>query len=136
VPFAEAFVPFAEALVVLTETVVHTRKVTMKAAKSGAVKPAKSTAVKSAAPAVEASAPAVEASAAAMRPGISGIWLAQHGSAQQSSCEGCQRPSYPRPGFNFAWLLHRLLHSDRPPITLLWQLIGPLKLPCVDQQTK
>ena len=31
------FVPFAEALVVLTETVVHTRKVTMKAAKSGAV---------------------------------------------------------------------------------------------------
>jgi hypothetical protein len=59
----------------------------MKAAKSAPVKPA----------AVETSAPAVEASSPAMHLSVGEIWLAERGSAQQSSC-GCQSPSYPGPG--------------------------------------
>jgi hypothetical protein len=38
---------------------------------------------------------------AAMRPGIREIWLAERGSAQESSC-GCQSPSGLRPGSMFA----------------------------------
>ena len=68
---------------------------------SAAMKPAKSAAVKSAAP-VKPAAPAVETAApAAMRPGVGEIWLAERGSAQQSSCD-CQRPSDPGPGSRFA----------------------------------
>ena len=57
--------------------------------------------VESAAP-VKPAAPAVETAApAAMRPGVGEIWLAERGSAQQSSCD-CQRPSDPGPGSRFA----------------------------------
>jgi len=85
---------------------------TVKSAKSAAVKPAAT--VKSAhSAAVEAPAAAVEApataavetpaaaTATAMRPSVGEIWLAQRGSAQQSSCD-CQSPSYPGPGSMFA----------------------------------
>src|SRR5208282_3819147 len=68
--------------------------------------------VKPAKPAVKATAATVETS------GVGGIWLAQRGSAQQSSCD-CQSPSYPGPGSIFVKLFHRLLHLHRPPITLL-----------------
>jgi hypothetical protein len=37
---------------------------------------------------------------AAMRPGGGGIWLAERGSAQESSC-GCQNPCHPGPGSRF-----------------------------------
>jgi hypothetical protein len=81
--------------------------------KSIPVKPAKSPAVETAtvetaamkaakSAAVEAPATAaVEASATAMRPSVGEIWLAERGSAQQSSC-GCQSPSYPGAGSRFA----------------------------------
>jgi len=52
------------------------------------------TTVKPAAPAVKAIAATVETS------GVGGIWLAQRGSPQQSSCD-CQSPSYPGPGSIF-----------------------------------
>src|SRR5277367_6628961 len=61
-----------------------------------AVEPAsvKSTAVKSIAvePAL-----AMEPAAPAMRPSIGEIWLAERGSAQQSSCKESGRPTYPAP---------------------------------------
>ena len=53
------------------------------------MKPATVKSAKSAA--VEATAATVETS------GVDGIWLAERGSAQQSSCD-CQSPSYPGPG--------------------------------------
>ena len=62
-----------------------------------AAKPAtvKSTTVKSTkSAAVEATAATVETS------GVGGIWLAERGSAQQSS-SNCQSPSYPGPGSIF-----------------------------------
>ena len=63
-----------------------------------AVEPAsvKSTAVKSIAvePAL-----AMEPAAPAMRPSIGEIWLAERGSAQQSSCKESGRPTYPAPWF-------------------------------------
>ena len=55
--------------------------------KSATVKPTKSAAV-------EATAATVETS------GVGRIWLAERGSAQQSSCD-CQSPSYPGPGSIF-----------------------------------
>ena len=58
---------------------------------SAPVKPAKSAAMKPAA-AVETSAPAM--------PSVGGIWLAERGSAQQSSSD-CQSPSTLRPSFMF-----------------------------------
>ena len=72
----------------------------------------KSAAVEPASPAMEATksatmksahSTAVETPAAtpAMRPSVGEIWLAERGSAQQSSC-GCQSPSYPGPGSRFA----------------------------------
>jgi hypothetical protein len=62
-----------------------------------AVEPAivKSTAVKSIA--VEP-APAMEPAAPAM-PSIGEVWLAERGSAQQSSCKESARPTYPAPWF-------------------------------------
>jgi len=56
------------------------------------MKPATVKSTKSAA--VEATAATVETS------GVDGIWLAERGSAQQSSCD-CQSPSYPGPGSIF-----------------------------------
>jgi hypothetical protein len=61
---------------------------TVEAAKSAAVEAAKSAAVET------------SASAPAMRPGIGGIWLAERGSAQESS-GGCQNPGHPGPGSRF-----------------------------------
>ena len=47
---------------------------------------------------VKSPTPAVEATAATVKTGgVGGIWLAERGSAQQSSCD-CQSPSYPGPG--------------------------------------
>jgi hypothetical protein len=55
--------------------------------------------------AVEAAAATMETptatAATAMRPSVGEIWLAERGSAQQSSCD-CQSPSYPGPGSRFA----------------------------------
>jgi hypothetical protein len=52
--------------------------------------------------AVEATSAAVETSTAtpAMPPGVGGIWLAERGSAQESSC-GCQNRCRPGPGSRF-----------------------------------
>jgi hypothetical protein len=63
-----------------------------------AVEPAsvKSTAVKSIG--VEP-APALEPATPAMRSSIGEIWLAERGSAQQSSCKDSRRPTYPLPWF-------------------------------------
>ena len=67
-----------------------------------AVEPAsvKSTAMKFAAvepiPALEP-APALGSAATAMRSSKSEIWLAERGSAQQSSCKDFRRPTYPEP---------------------------------------
>jgi hypothetical protein len=63
-----------------------------------AVEPAsvKSTAVKSIG--VEAGS-ALEPATPAMRPSIGEIWLAERGSAQQSSCKDSGRPTYPLPWF-------------------------------------
>jgi len=90
----------------LAEPIVHTREATVKSTKSpateatssGALEATKSAAVKPAAkpPAVEAPAPAP-----AMRPSVGEIWLAERGSAQQSSYD-CQSLSVLRPGFMFA----------------------------------
>jgi hypothetical protein len=67
---------------------VHTREATVKSTHSAAVEAAKSTPVETSAP------------TRAMRPGIGEFWLAERGSAQQSSCD-CQSPSVLRPGFRF-----------------------------------
>jgi hypothetical protein len=50
----------------------------------------KSTAVKSI---------AVEPAVLAMRPSIGEIWMAERGSARQSSCKDCGHPTYPMPWF-------------------------------------
>jgi hypothetical protein len=91
---------------------VHTGEVTVKPANSGAmetaaaVKSTHSATVKSThSAAVEAAAATMETptatAATAMRPSVGEIWLAERGSAQQSSCD-CQSPSYPGPGSRFA----------------------------------
>jgi hypothetical protein len=64
----------------------------VESAKSTAVNPATVKSTKSA---------AVKPTASAMRSGVGEIWLAQRGSAQQSSCD-CQSPSYPGAGSRFA----------------------------------
>jgi hypothetical protein len=56
----------------------------------------KSTAVKSIG--VEPT-PALEPATPAMRSSIGEIWLAERGSAQQSSCKDSRRPTYPLPWF-------------------------------------
>jgi hypothetical protein len=74
---------------------VETASVETATVETAAMKAAKSAAVEAPATA------AVEASATAMRPSVGEIWLAERGSAQQSSCD-CQSPSYPGPGSGFA----------------------------------
>jgi hypothetical protein len=103
----ETPVPLAEILASIAKTIVHAGEVTMKSTKSPAVEAPKSAPVepasmKPAAIAVETPATAVEtpAPAPAMGPSVGEIWLAERGSAQQSSCDG-QSPSDPRPGFMF-----------------------------------
>ena len=80
----------------LAETIVHTREMTVKSAKSTPVESAHSAAVKS----THSAAVETPAAAPAMRPSVGEIWLAERGSAQQSSCD-CQSPSYPGPGSRF-----------------------------------
>ena len=65
---------------------VHTREATVKSAHSAAVEAAKSAPVET---------PAIPA----MRPGIGEIWLAERGSAQQSSCD------FQSPSVSSAWAL-------------------------------
>jgi hypothetical protein len=66
---------------------VHTREATVKSTHSAAVEASKSAAVEAAA-------------TPAMRPSVGGIWLAERGGAQESSC-GCQNPCHPGPGSGF-----------------------------------
>jgi hypothetical protein len=85
-------VTLAETLVTPTETFVHSGEATVKSTKSAAVETAISATMKSAtmkSAAVETPAPAaVETPApAAMLPSVGEIWLAERGSAQQSSCD-------------------------------------------------
>jgi hypothetical protein len=105
-------VPFAETLVPLAEPIVQTRKATVKSTKpsaveatdSGTMEATKSAAVEAThSAAMEPATAAVEtpASASAML-SVGEIWLAERGSAQQSSCDSC--PSYPGPGPVFAYL--------------------------------
>jgi hypothetical protein len=118
----ETLMPLAETLVPLAEAIVHTREAAVKSAKfptmesanSGTVEATKSAAVKPAAepaametpaPAMETPAPAMETPAAAVSaptpapamPSVGEIWLAERGSAQQSSCDR-QSLSVLRPG--------------------------------------
>jgi hypothetical protein len=86
----------------LAETIVHTREMTVKSAKStpvetAAVESAHSAAVKS----THSAAVETPAATPAMRPSVGEIWLAERGSAQQSSCD-CQSPSYLGPRSRFA----------------------------------
>jgi hypothetical protein len=67
---------------------VHAREATVKSAHTAAMEAAKSTPVETA------------ATTPAVRPGISEIWLAERGGAQQSSC-GCQNPRHHGPGSGF-----------------------------------
>jgi hypothetical protein len=100
-PLAEIRAPVAEAFVAPAETIVHTREATVKATKSTAVKATESAPVETSAPAsVETPAAPVPAAAAAM-PGVGEIWVAERGSAQESSC-GCQNLCRPWPGPMFA----------------------------------
>jgi len=117
----------AEALVPLAEPIVQTRKATVKstkpsameATKSAAVEATHSTAMEPATAAVEPATAAMEPATAAMEPAtapvetpasapamlsVGEIWLAERGSAQQSSCDSCQSPSYPGPDSMFAYL--------------------------------
>jgi hypothetical protein len=80
----------AETLVPLADTTVQTHEAAVKSANSTAVKSTHSA--------------AVETPASAMRPSVGEIWLTERGSAQQSSCDGCQSPSYPWPGSTSAYL--------------------------------
>jgi len=111
----ETLMPLAETLVPLAEAIVHTREAAVKSAKfptmesanSGTVEATKSAAVKPAAEpaAMETAAPALETPAAAVSaptpapamPSVGEIWLAERGSAQQSSCDR-QSLSVLRPG--------------------------------------
>ena len=107
----ETLMPLAETLVPLAEAIVHTREAAVKSAKfptmesanSGTVEATKSAAVKPAAEsaAMETAAPAMETPAAAVSapamPSVGEIWLAERGSAQQSSCDR-QSLSVRRPG--------------------------------------
>ena len=115
----ETLMPLAETLVPLAEAIVHTREAAVKSAKfptmesanSGTVEATKSAAVKPAAEsaametaAMETAAPAMETPAAMSAPtpapampSVGEIWLAERGSAQQSSCDR-QSLSVLRPG--------------------------------------
>jgi hypothetical protein len=121
----ETLMPLAETLVPLAEAIVHTREAAVKSAKfptmesanSGTVEATKSAAVKPATvkpatvkpaaepAAMETPAPAMETPAAAVSaptpapamPSVGEIWLAERGSAQQSSCDR-QSLSVLRPG--------------------------------------
>jgi hypothetical protein len=64
------------------------REATVKSTHSGAMEAAKSTPVETA------------AATPAVRPGISEIWLAERGGAEQRRCD-CQSLSVLRPGFMF-----------------------------------
>jgi hypothetical protein len=112
-PLAETLVPLAEAIVHTREAAVKSAKFpTMESANSGTVEATKSAAVKPAAvkpaaepAAMETAAPAMETTAAAVSaptpapamPSVGEIWLAERGSAQQSSCDR-QSLSVLRPG--------------------------------------
>jgi hypothetical protein len=75
-----------------------THSAAVEATHSAAVEATHSAAVEPATAAVEppASAPAMLS--------VGEIWLAERGSAQQSSCDSCQSPSYPGPDSMFAYL--------------------------------
>jgi hypothetical protein len=106
-------VPLAEAIVHTREAAVKSAKFpTMESANSGTVEATKSAAVKPATvkpaaepAAMETPAPAMETPAAAVSaptpapamPSVGEIWLAERGSAQQSSCDR-QSLSVLRPG--------------------------------------
>jgi hypothetical protein len=117
----ETIAAIVETLMPLAEAIVHTREAAVKSAKfptmesansgtveatkSAAVKPAaESAAMETAAPAMETAAPAMETPAAVSAPtpapampSVGEIWLAERGSAQQSSCDR-QSLSVLRPG--------------------------------------
>ena len=111
----ETIAAIVETLKPLAEAIVHTREAAVKSAKfptmesanSGTVEATKSAAVKPAAEsaAMETAAPAMETPAAAVSaptpapamPSVGEIWLAERGSAQQSSCDR-QSLSVLRPG--------------------------------------
>ena len=95
----ETIAAIVETLMPLAKAIVHTREAAVKSAKfptmesanSGTVEATKSAAVK---PAAESA--AMETAAPAM-PSVGEIWLAERGSAQQSSCDR-QSLSVLRPG--------------------------------------
>jgi hypothetical protein len=111
----ETIAAIVETLMPLAEAIVHTREAAVKSAKfptmesanSGTVEATKSAAVKPAAEsaAMETAARAMETPAAAVSaptpapamPSVGEIWLAERGSAQQSSCDR-QSLSVLRPG--------------------------------------
>jgi hypothetical protein len=109
----ETIAAIVETLMPLAEAIVHTREAAVKSAKfptmesanSGTVEATKSAAVKPAAEsaAMETAAPAMETAAvsaptpAPAMPSVGEIWLAERGSAQQSSCDR-QSLSVLRPG--------------------------------------
>ena len=110
----ETIAAIVETLMPLAEAIVHTREAAVKSAKfptmesanSGTVEATKSAAVKPAAEsaAMETAAPAMETPAAMSAPtpapampSVGEIWLAERGSAQQSSCDR-QSLSVLRPG--------------------------------------
>jgi cell division septation protein DedD len=106
----ETIAAIMETLMPLAKAIVHTREAAVKSAKfptmesanSGTVEATKSAAVKPAAEsaAMETAAPAMETSAptpAPAMPSVGEIWLAERGSAQQSSCDR-QSLSVLRPG--------------------------------------
>jgi hypothetical protein len=110
----------AEALVPLAEPIVQTRKATVKSTKPSAMEATKSAAVEAThSAAMEPATAAMEPATAAVEPAtaavetpasapamlsVGEIWLAERGSAQQSSCDSCQSPSYPGPDSMFAYL--------------------------------
>jgi hypothetical protein len=110
----ETIAAIMETLMPLAKAIVHTREAAVKSAKfptmesanSGTVEATKSAAVKPAAEsaAMETAAPAMETPAAVSAPtpapampSVGEIWLAERGSAQQSSCDR-QSLSVLRPG--------------------------------------
>jgi hypothetical protein len=100
-PLAETLVPLAEAIVHTREAAVKSAKFpTMESANSGTVEATKSAAVKPAAESAAMETPAAAVSAptpAPAMPSVGEIWLAERGSAQQSSCDR-QSLSVLRPG--------------------------------------
>src|SRR5262249_15003275 len=91
---------------------------------SATVKSTKSAAVEATAATVEATATTVETS------GVGGIWLAERGSAQRSTCD-CQSPYYPGPGSVFLEPFHRPLNLNEPHLGVCdrrTQLSNPSKV--------